>query len=75
MAQCNRIGVVYESEISILAPDYNYQPGDYLLVEMVSHMDTDSVLLKVRETLGVTDLNEVNRSYGSNCIRILLGDQ
>lgn len=73
LAQCENVGVVYESNIGILAEDYIYQTGDYLLVEIINHLDTEKVLLNVQEALQVTELRELERTYGSNCVRILLG--
>ncbi len=74
LAQCERVGVVYESDIAVLAEGYTYESGDYLLVEMIQHLDIENVLSKVQEALKVTNLRELERTYGSNCVRILLGE-
>ncbi|MBQ8816524.1 MAG: hypothetical protein IJZ84_04485, partial [Lachnospiraceae bacterium] len=74
LAQCDNVGVVYESNVGVLAGDYIYEAGDYLLVEIISHLDTEKVLFNVQEALKVTELRELERTYGSNCVRILLGE-
>ena len=73
MAQCRRVGIVFEDNLDVLAEDYRYQSGDYLLVEITNSLDENTVLKKVREKLGVEVLKELGREPGSGCIRILLG--
>ena len=73
MAQCRRVGVVYESNLNVLAEEYRYQSGDYLLIEIINNLDVDIILEKVRKTLGVESLKELDREHASCCVRILLG--
>lgn len=74
LAQCRRVGVVYESNLEVLAEDYHYQSGDYLLVEIINSLDENEVLEKVRNELGVEGLKELEREYASCAVRILLGE-
>lgn len=73
LAQCDRVGVVYESNLDILAEDYNYESGRYLLIEVINSLEEDIVLEKVRKVLGVEELKELEREYASGVTRILLG--
>ncbi len=74
LAQCDRVGVVYASNIEVLAEDYAYESGRYLLVEMIKHMDIEETLFEVKQVLNVSELREINRSQGGNVVRILLGE-
>lgn len=71
LAKCRRVGVVYESNLSVLQEGYQYTEGDYLMVCVRYDMDEDAVLAKVHETLGTKDLREVSRTDGSTATRIL----
>ena len=73
LAQCKRVGVVYESNLDVLVPDYAKEAGDYLLVEIIHFLDENIVLEKVLETLGATDMKEISRENASCSVRILLG--
>lgn len=73
LAQCNRVGVVYESNIDILAEEYPTEAGDYLLVEVINFLDENVVLDKVLKGLNVTNFKEINREYANCSVRILLG--
>lgn len=75
MAQCRNVGVVYESNLATLQPDYNCQSGDYLLLYIQKNMDVDSVLMKVHETFGTQGLEEVYRENSSGAVRILLSNR
>lgn len=74
LAQCDRVGVVYESNIDVLSEDYTYESGRYLLIEIINHLDEDIVLENVRKSLGVEALRELDRVYGGCAVRILLGE-
>ena len=72
LAQCNRVGVVYEGNIDILATDYMQKAGDYLLVEVINFLDENVVLDKVLKSLGATNYKEISRDYTNCSVRILL---
>ena len=72
LAQCNRVGVVYEGNIDILAADYPKESGDYLLVEVTNFLDENVVLNKVLKSLGATNYKEISRDYANCSVRILL---
>ncbi len=72
LAQCNRVGVVYESNIDVLAADYFTDQGDYLLVEIINHLEEDLVLEKVLQSLNITEFEEIDREYANCSTRILL---
>lgn len=74
LAQCDRVGVVYESNVDLLRDDYTYESGRYLLVEIIHHLDENTVLENVRKSLGVEALRELDRTYGGCAVRILLGE-
>ena len=74
LAQCRRVGIVYESNIEVLKPDYVYCPGDYLLVYIQKNMDVEQVLSKLHDTLGTGELKEVSRQNSGGAVRILLTD-
>lgn len=71
LAQCRRVGVVYESNLAVLQEDYSYNTGDYLLVCIQLGMDEEAVLEKVHATLGTKELKEVSRTEGGTAVRIL----
>lgn len=75
MAQCRRVGVVYESNFSVLQQDYEYQSGDCLMVYIQNGMDVESVLERVHEAFGTGHLQEVSRENSSGAVRILLSDR
>lgn len=72
LAQCRRVGVVYESNLEVLKPDYEYHTGDYLMVYIQKNMDIEQVLAKVHDVLGTSELKEVSRQNSSGAVRILL---
>lgn len=72
LAQCNRVGVVYESKIDVLAADYLQGAEDYLLVEIINFLDEKVVLDKVLKSLGATNFKEISREYANCSVRILL---
>lgn len=74
-AKCDYVGIVYESNLEVLAADYTYVPGQYLLVEMVNHMDPDQIVAEVKDAFKLHNLKELYRGEGSNCYRILLGSE
>ena len=74
MAQCRRVGVVYEGNLDVLVQDYEYQSGDYLLIEIINSLDENEVLANVRKTFHIEQLKELDREYASCCVRILLGE-
>jgi hypothetical protein len=74
LAQCRRVGVVYEGNLDVLVSDYEYQSGDYLLVEIINSLDENEVLKKVQKTFQIEQLKELDREYASCCVRILLGE-
>lgn len=73
LAQCRKVGVVYESNLDVLKEEYVYQNGDYLLIEIVNSLDENSVLEKVKKTFHVEYLQELDREYAGCAVRILLG--
>ena len=73
LAKCNRVGVVYESNIDILAADYPQNAGDYLLVEIINFLDENVVLDKVLKSLNAANFKEIGREYANCSVRILLG--
>ncbi len=75
MAQCRKVGVVYESNLATLQPEYHCQSGDYLLLYIQKNMDVDNVLRKVHETFGTQGLEEVYRENSSGAVRILLSNR
>lgn len=74
LAQCRRVGVVYEGNLDVLVQDYEYQSGDYLLIEIINSLDENEVLANVRKTFQIEQLKELDREYASCCVRILLGE-
>ncbi len=74
LAQCRRVGVVYESNLEVLKPDYKYCTGDYLLVYIQKNMDIEQVLARVHDVFGTGELKEVSRQNSSGAVRILLTD-
>lgn len=75
LAKCRRVGVVYESNLSVLQADYEYCSGDYLMVYIQKNMDIESVLSKVHDTFGTGDLHEISRENSGSAVRILLSDR
>ncbi len=74
LAQCRNVGIVYESNLSVLKETYTYQSGDYLLVEIVNSLDENIVLENVRKMFGIESLKELDREYAGCAVRILLGE-
>lgn len=72
LAQCKRVGVVYESNLDILAADYAQEAGDYLLVEVINFLDENIVLDKVLKSFDATNYKEISRDYANCSVRILL---
>ncbi len=72
LAQCKRVGVVYESNLDILAADYAQEAGDYLLVEVINFLDENIVLDKVLKSFDATSFKEISRDYTNCSVRILL---
>lgn len=74
LAQCRRVGIVYEGNLDVLLQDYQYKSGEYLLVEIINSLDENEVIEKVKRTFQLEQLKEQNREYASCCVRILLGE-
>lgn len=74
LAQCRRVGVVYAGNLDVLVQDYEYQTGDYLLVEIINSLDENEVLKNLQKTFHIEQLKELDREYASCCVRILLGE-
>ncbi len=72
LAQCRNVGLVYVSEISILAEDYEYQKGDYVMVAIQKDMEVEEVYTEVIDMLGLTGLHQVDVQEGATAIRFLL---
>ncbi len=72
LAKCNRVGVVYESNLEILAEDYAQNAGEYLAIMVNYSLDADSILQRVRDSFHIEDMREIRRDYGGNVLRILL---
>lgn len=72
LAKCNKVGIVYVSNISVLKDGYKYKKGNKLLVNISNSLDIDETLEIVKSELGVEDLNEVKRSDSAWCTRIWL---
>ena len=72
LAQCKRVGVVYESNLDILAADYAKKAGDYLLVEVINFLDENIVLDKVLKSFDAMNYKEISRDYANCSVRILL---
>ena len=72
LAQCRNVGLVYVSEVGILAEDYEYQNGDYIMVAIQKDMEVEEVYTKVIDTLGLTGLHQVDEQEGATAIRFLL---
>lgn len=70
LAQCKRVGIVYESNISVLSEEYEYQEGDNLMICVHNQMDVDDVIRKVQESLGAESLREISRENGTNVVRV-----
>ena len=69
MQEC---GVGIFSDVSILAEDYEYQKGDYIMVAIQKDMEVEEVYTKVIDTLGLTGLHQVDVQEGATAIRFLL---
>ena len=74
LAKCNRVGIVYESNLELLSEDYGKEAGDYLVVMIGSGLDDSSILKRVRESFHVEDMKEIRRDQTGNVLRILLGN-
>ena len=72
LAKCNRVGIVYESKLELLAEDYGKEAGDYLVVMISSGLEDSSILERVRESFHVEDMKEIHRDQTENVLRILL---
>lgn len=62
LAKCEKVGIVYENNIAVLKDGYKYKKGSELLVNISKSLDADETLKKVKEELGVTNLQEIKRS-------------
>ena len=74
LAQCRRVGIVYESNLNVLSSEYEYCAGDYLLIYVQKNMNVDQVIDKIHEIFGTGELKEVSRQNSSCAVRILLTD-
>lgn len=72
LAECRRVGVVYESELSCLADGYDYRDGEWVIVAVSDELDQEAVLQKVKSTLGIEAAAESFREEGSTTTRIYL---
>ena len=72
LAQCDRVGVVYESNLAALKDDKVYTQEDNILLIVRNGLDTEKVLASVNETLFENALREVSRDAGASCTRIWL---
>lgn len=70
LAKCNRVGVVYESNLAVLADEKIYSSTDNILVIVRDKLDVGSVVEKVNDTLFEGSLYEVSRDRGANSTRI-----
>ena len=75
LAQCRRVAVVYDSELDCLVKDYEYRVGDYVLVAIQKEMDFEEVLDRVKNTLGLDGLTQVEVQMGATAVRVLLTRQ
>ncbi|MBQ7776662.1 MAG: hypothetical protein IJ379_12155 [Lachnospiraceae bacterium] len=74
MAKCDRVAVVYESNLPILGPDYVYETGDTLMVCIQKNLDTQAVLEKVQTVLKTEHLQVVSEDNSGNFVRIMLSE-
>lgn len=72
LAQCDRVGVVYESNLAALKDDKVYTQEDNILLIVRNGLNTEKVLASVNETLFDNALLEVSRDAGASCTRIWL---
>lgn len=72
LAQCQSVAVTYHSSLPTLAEDYQYIPGDTVMVAIQQKMDVDAVLFEVKELFHIEELVEIERQQGEAAVRILL---
>lgn len=72
LAKCRNVGVAYYSDAHVLAADYAYQAGDYLMIAIQKEMEVDEILAEMRVLFGVEDLDELYRTYGNTAVRVVL---
>lgn len=72
LAQCRKVGVVYLSELGILAEDYEYQRGDYVMIAIQKDMEVEDVYAEVIDAFGLEGLHQVDEQEGATAMRFLL---
>jgi hypothetical protein len=72
LAQCRRVGVVYDTELACLAEDYTYRTGDYVMVAVQNDLDVEEVVAQVCSVLNLEDMIEIHRQQGATAVRVML---
>lgn len=72
LAKCNKVGIVYESNIQILKKGYKLKPDGKILINVAHGLDADETVKKVQEELSLEDTKEINRKEADWCTRIWL---
>lgn len=75
LAKCERVAVVYESNLESLRGTYERQSGETLMVAVLDGLDVETVLEKVREVFEVEDLIETDRINNCGSIKIYFSDR
>lgn len=75
LARCERVAVVYQSDLPCLQDSYEYVPGDYVLVMISDSLETASVLEEVRQALRVQNLPVIYSTTHGDVIMVYLSNQ
>ena len=71
LAKCEKVAVVYESDLEVLRGTYSYEDGQTVMVAVHDGVDLDTVADKVKDVLGIESLAEKGRMHQSGSGKIL----
>ena len=71
LAKCEKVAVVYESDLEVLRGTYSYEDGQTVMVAVHDGVDLDTVADKVKDVLGIESLAEKGRMHQSGSEKIL----
>ena len=71
LAKCEKVAVVYESDLEVLRGTYTYETGQTVMVAVHDGLNLETVADKVKDVLGIETLEEKGRMHQSNTGKIL----
>lgn len=73
LAKCEKVAVIYESNLEVLRGTYSYEEGQTVMVAVHDSLDVDMVAARVKDVLGIERLTEKGRMRQSNTSKVLYG--